>query len=340
MISIALCTYNGSRFLREQLASLAAQERQPDELVISDDLSSDETISIAGEFAESAPFPVRILRNEKNVGSTKNFERAIAACSGDIIALCDQDDFWLPQKLKLTEAEFAKDPTVGLVFSDAALTDENLRPIGVRLWQETFRRRDQQMFEAGRALEVLLQYNVVTGAAMAFRSVLKPVVLPIPILTEFIHDGWISLAASMCSQIRFIREPLIKYRQHPGQQLGAGLSRWGLPRVERFRLTVESRARTVQRLDEFLEVFTAEKLDEMRSIAPDRSRVPDRSALERLVRETQSRIDDNVEHLKARVSLSESRLRRVPEILAEMRTGRYDVHSRGWQSALLDIVRK
>lgn len=340
MISIALCTYNGSRYLKEQLDSIAAQSRPPNELIIRDDRSTDDTVEIARQFAAIAPFPVQVHVNAENVGSTRNFELAIEACSGDIIALSDQDDLWLPNKLERLEAEFAADPGVGLVFSDATLTDENLSPLGVRLWRETFKRRDQREFEAGRAVEVLLQYNVVTGATMAFRSELRPAVLPIPKLTEFIHDGWISLIAALTSEVRFIREPLIKYRQHPGQQLGAGLSRWGIPRLERFRLTVESRSMTSQRLNEFLELFSNEKLDVMRDVALDKSRVPSRAGLEQLIIDTQRRIDDNVEHLKRRLALDNSRIKRLPQVLEEWRTGRYYVHSRGWQSVLLDVVRK
>jgi glycosyltransferase involved in cell wall biosynthesis len=340
MISIALCTYNGSRYLKEQLESIAGQTRPPDELIIRDDRSTDDTVEIARRFAETASFLVQVHVNSENVGSTRNFELAIEDCSGDIIALSDQDDLWMPRRLERLESEFAADPRVGLVFSDAELTDENLSPLGVRLWRETFKRRDQGEFEAGRAVDVLLQYNVVTGATMAFRSSLRPAILPIPKLTEFIHDGWISLVAALTSRVRFVREPLIKYRQHPGQQLGAGLSRWGIPRLERFRLTVESRSRTSQRLNEFLEVFSDAKLDVLRGVALDRLAVPDRAELERMIIETQARIDDNVEHLKRRLALPNSRVKRLPQVLDEWRTGRYYVHSRGWQSVLLDVVRK
>ena len=340
MISVALCTYNGSRYLREQLDSIASQTRRPDELVIRDDMSADETVEIAERFAEKAPFPVNIHRNTENFGSTRNFESAIEACRGEIIALSDQDDVWEPQKLERIETEFAADPGLGMVFSDAMLTDENLRPLGIRLWRETFRRRDQREFTSGRAVEVLLQYNVVTGATMAFRSDLKPAVLPIPELTEYIHDAWIALIAAMASRVKFIPEPLVRYRQHAGQQLGAGLSRWEISRLERYKLTTESRAQTYRRLDEFLEVFSPERLEAIRSAALAPALVPSREKLESLILEARRRTDDNVEHLNARISLPTSRLMRLPAVFNEWWHGRYDVHSRGWQSALLDVVRK
>src|SRR4051794_15860948 len=97
MFSVAMCTYNGARFIGAQLASVAAQTRTPDELIVCDDRSTDETVAIVQKFADSAPFRVRLHVNEENLGSTKNFERAVSLCEGDLIALCDQDDVWLPE---------------------------------------------------------------------------------------------------------------------------------------------------------------------------------------------------------------------------------------------------
>src|SRR6266567_6944512 len=103
-ISVAMCTYNGARFLREQLESIAAQSRLPDELVVCDDGSTDETVETIKAFVGRAPFAVRLEINSKNLGSTKNFEKAIGLCEGEIIALADQDDVWKPQKLAVLEA--------------------------------------------------------------------------------------------------------------------------------------------------------------------------------------------------------------------------------------------
>jgi len=95
-ISVAMCTYNGSRFLENQLNSIGAQEVQPFELVICDDGSTDSTVQIIEAFRETVSFPVHLHRNSTNLGSTRNFQEAIELCRGDIIALCDQDDYWLP----------------------------------------------------------------------------------------------------------------------------------------------------------------------------------------------------------------------------------------------------
>src|ERR1051326_9204347 len=126
-LSIALCTYNGAVYLKEQLESIAAQTRRPDELVISDDQSTDNTLRVIEEFAPTAGFPVRLSVNESNLGTPKNFEKAISLCRGDVIVLSDQDDVWHPDKLESVERVFESKPQLSLVFSNAELVDETLR---------------------------------------------------------------------------------------------------------------------------------------------------------------------------------------------------------------------
>src|SRR4051812_33755133 len=126
-ISVALCTYNGAKYLPAQLASLVQQTHLPIELIVCDDSSTDATPQILKEFAAISPFSVRLQFNEANLGSTKNFEKAIGLCTGAVIATCDQDDVWLPQKLERIAAVFDKEPDVGLAFSDAILVDDELR---------------------------------------------------------------------------------------------------------------------------------------------------------------------------------------------------------------------
>src|SRR5205814_1057756 len=199
----AMCTYNGGRYVGEQLDSIAAQTRRPDELIICDDRSTDETVRVVEEFAKSAGFGVRLYVNGRNLGSTKNFERAIGLCGGELIALADQDDVWLPGKLERLEQEFERDPCAGLVFSDAEVVDERLRPLGYTVWQSLgFDARARKTFAEGSGFEALLARNVVTGAAMAFRSRFRGLVLPLREVGGgrygwpewgLIHDGWIAL---------------------------------------------------------------------------------------------------------------------------------------------------
>ncbi|MEP6944386.1 MAG: glycosyltransferase family 2 protein [Acidobacteriota bacterium] len=339
-ISVSLCTYNGSRFLREQLESIASQSRLPDEIVIVDDDSSDDTGKIAFDFAKKSVVPVTIHINETNLGSTRNFEKAIELCSGDVIALCDQDDVWLPQKLTRMEHEFASDPRVGLVFSNAYLVDENLKHLRRDLWRETFRSRDRSRFSRGDAADVLLQYNVVTGATLAFRAELRSLILPMPILRGLIHDGWIALIAAISSRIVALPEKLVKYRQHSSQQLGAGLSRWQISRVERCNLTIVDRKIAIARLNDFRKIFDFGFLELVEAMARTPECVPDVDEINRMLEEAETRIESHIAHLSARAKLSGSRALRVPQVLGEINTGRYGEYSRGLQSALLDLVYK
>src|SRR5262249_24400476 len=117
-ISVAMCTYNGAEFLRAQLQSIITQSRPPDEIVICDDRSTDDTQNLLERFASELPVPIKLHINDQNLGSVKNFERAINLCTGDVIALSDQDDVWRNDKLQRFETVLNNSPAAGLVFSD------------------------------------------------------------------------------------------------------------------------------------------------------------------------------------------------------------------------------
>jgi len=338
-ISVALCTYNGSRYLQEQLDSIAAQTRRPDEIVISDDASTDGTLETAERFAATAAAEVHIVRGEQNIGSDKNFERAIAKCSGDIIFLADQDDVWLPHKVERMMRGF-DDPQVGMAFSNAKVVDAELRPLGLPLWRWTFRAYDRKMFAEGRAAEVLLYYNVVTGATMAFRRSLVSAALPIPKLTGMIHDGWISLIASLTSRVAAVDEQLILYRQHDAQQLGVGHGQRDASRADQHRRIVEERLRANERFDQFAELFDEARLAAMRAAAPMPELVPDRRRLASMLEAARLRISLEIAHLQTRMNYPKLRIARIAPVLAELYSGRYYEFSRGGQSALLDTIRK
>jgi glycosyltransferase involved in cell wall biosynthesis len=218
-LSIALCTYNGAAYLNEQLESIAAQTRTPDELVISDDQSTDDTLRLIEEFAATAGFRVRLSVNESNLGTAKNFEKAISLCRGDVIVLSDQDDVWHSDKLESIERLFAEKPQLALVFSNAELVDETLR-----LFDQTFfdlvhfNDEKQRLVKSGRALDLQLRENLFLGCTMALRATLKELVLPISGDGPLVHDGWIMLLVAAVGEIDFINRPLVKYRQHSAQQ--------------------------------------------------------------------------------------------------------------------------
>lgn len=218
-----MCTYNGAAYLPEQLASLSAQTRLPDELVVCDDSSTDNrTREMVTDLARRAPFPVRLFVNKQNLGSRQSFELAIRRCRGEIIFLCDQDDIWREDKLAVIERAFSSSPQTGLVFSDGEVVDENLVRLGSL--STNFHDDGRTDIEEQNVFKALLRRNLVTGATLAFRSNLSRLVLPIPRHTIFQHDAWIALIVAAVARVTFISEPLIKYRQHPGQQIGASIA--------------------------------------------------------------------------------------------------------------------
>jgi glycosyltransferase involved in cell wall biosynthesis len=206
-LSVAMCTYNGARFLGEQLESIAVQTRLPDELVVCDDGSVDESVEILRSFADHAPFPVRLGINERNLGSTKNFEKAISLCKGDIIFLSDQDDVWLPKKVEIVNQVFAEEECCGVVAVDATVTDEELCPKGTTLLRSRAGVLSDRMSFA-RLYAQTFKY----GCTLAFRASLRKILLPISL--HWGHDNWICFISSIFSKVVVIEESLMLYRRH------------------------------------------------------------------------------------------------------------------------------
>lgn len=221
-ISVAMCTYNGGRYLQEQLESIALQSRLPMELVICDDQSTDDTISILKRFQAEAPFTVKVIRNSQRLGSTKNFDQAIELTRGELVALCDQDDRWEPVKLERLSEALRENPFLGGVFSDANLIDGDGRKTGQRLFaKHKFTPAKQQTF-ISCPTATLLKHDVVTGATLMFRASIRRYCSPIPV--SWVHDGWLAWMIALHSRLGLIAEPLIDYRIHAGQQLGVAES--------------------------------------------------------------------------------------------------------------------
>jgi hypothetical protein len=321
-ISVAMCTYNGAEFLPAQLASIVQQSRPPDEIVICDDASTDATRSLLEQFANSSEIPVALHFNTENLGTIKNFEQAICLCTGDAIALSDQDDVWRKDKLELTEAAFQKNPNAGVIFSDAEIVDANLNPLGRRMWDEVgFDTHKQKLVAHGRALDVLITGWTATGATMAFRTEYRDLSLPIPTNIQMIHDGWIALTVACVAGVVTIDEPLIEYRQHERQQIGAPAR---LPKAPQAS-TVEAfkRRNSNTELHNILETLEQRLLDHT-------DRFDCRKAL--------SFVRDYSRHLDARANLPQRRLNRLPTILRELLTWRYHEYANGFKSAAKDLV--
>ena len=226
-LSIALCTYNGSRFLLEQLQSLANQTLKPFEIVICDDCSTDDTISIVQEFSNE--LNIKVFVNNFPLKVTKNFEKAISLCSGDIILMCDQDDIWHPDKLAKIQSYFQENPSKSAVFCDANLIDESGLSLGKKFWSVVrFHEPQIRQFKNGNAVDILLAGNRSAGCMMAFRKELIQNIIPFPThIPLMIHDNWITIVAAMLDKIGLIEEQLNSYRQHSFQQIGTRSKKQG-----------------------------------------------------------------------------------------------------------------
>lgn len=313
-LSIALASYNGERYISEQLDSIARQNRLPDELIVSDDASNDATRAIVLDFARRARFPVRLQTNNERLGSTRNFEAAVRGCNGDIIFLCDQDDVWYPDKIALIEERFINDPKVGAVFTNADVVDQDLHPFGPQLWKILkFSPEKQARVAAGDALEVLLKQFVVTGATMAFRSTYRDLILPIP---DVWHDAWIALIVGATSRLAALPTALIAYRQHSTNQIGVPRRR-----ASRGKTCAQIYGPQIAYYD-----FARTRLLEFSNRLPE---------AERQIR----RFDEKLIFLRACAALPDSRWNRLPIVLHELIKFRYHRYANGLKSVRKDLLR-
>lgn len=218
MISVCVATYNGEKYLAEQLESILSQLSDNDEIVISDDNSQDRTIEIAESFADPRIF---IIKNSVNRGVVRNFERALEASKGDYIFLSDQDDVWLEGKValsieKLKELEQGNKERPVLVFSDMTVTDKNLKTVTQSQFRHT--KNDTATSPTPKILSVA---NRLPGNTLAFNRKAKEISLPIEDFAVM-HDWWISCAVvSTGGAVGVIDKPLVLYRQHANNVLGA-----------------------------------------------------------------------------------------------------------------------
>ncbi|HLL95406.1 MAG TPA: glycosyltransferase family 2 protein [Spirosoma sp.] len=220
--SIALCTYNGENYLQAQWQSILSQHQQPDEVVICDDQSTDGTVALLQQFAAEAPFPVRILENKQRLGYNKNFEYVLGQCTSDLIFICDQDDYWFPEKISTMSQYMVDHPTAQLAFCDAWITDEQLQGRQSRFWESIrFDKQIQKRWLAGESMDIMLDGNRVMGCATVIRRIFLAMLLPVPdAIPGYIYDGWLGLVSAAYEVIHFIDKPLQLYRTHQEQQVG------------------------------------------------------------------------------------------------------------------------
>lgn len=208
MVSIALATYNGEKYLKEQVDSLLAQTYKDIEIVACDDGSSDTTVKILQDYA-AKDSRIKVFINEKNLGFAKNFEKIISNCRGEFIALCDQDDVWTEDHVECLVNSIGDND---LVCGNAFLTDSELNNSGIDLFSTTDceflpQKKEDWFF-------YFLHFGFFQGACTLFRKSLAETALPIPEGIKF-HDYWLSLTAAYRNGVKYLPEKcLIYYRQH------------------------------------------------------------------------------------------------------------------------------
>ncbi len=218
-LSVAMCTYNGSRYVRAQIDSILKQTMPIDELIVSDDGSTDGTTNIIRETFSGMYTPRLVILQGERLGITRNFERALSACNGEILFLCDQDDVWLPNKVEIFVRFMEQHPDVLLAFSNARLVDAEGQDLGASQFEMVRLSRRLIRSLTGRSpMTALLRRNVVTGATVALRREL--LVFARPFVNGWLHDEWLAICASAKSRVGVIEEPLVHYRQHSNNQCG------------------------------------------------------------------------------------------------------------------------
>jgi glycosyltransferase involved in cell wall biosynthesis len=216
-ISVAMPTYNGEKFLREQLDSIYNQTMRPDEVVVVDDCSKDGTVDILREYQQK--YGLKFYVNEQNLGYNKNFEKAIKLCTGDYIALSDQDDIWFPEKIEESYKTIFKYPSdkPALVSSFGQQVNANMRAV----------RHEVSGFQSGDWHLQLTRYYSQGCTLMMNRKLLEYI---IPFPDDIIYDAYIGLIASMIGNREYIGKPLMYYRLHGGNSLAnkGAAKQWSL----------------------------------------------------------------------------------------------------------------
>lgn len=318
--SVVLCTYNGVCFLPALWDSLLAQTRLPDQIVVRDDASSDGTWELLASLHDAGVargIDVSLARNPRNLGYAKNFEGALADASGDVLFLCDQDDVWHPDKLAAMLACFEQRPRLTLLHTDARLIDAAGEHLHCTLFHALeVTRKEIAGIHNGHAFNVLLRRNLATGATLALRHSLLADALPFP--DEWVHDEWLAILAAAIGEVDCLETPLMDYRQHGGNQIGARrrnlADKWaraGEPRIAYLEWLTRRCDALIERLQRLGSRVSVGGVDAARG---------------------------KLAHLECRLRLPVARPRRLWPVLREALAGRYARYSMGLRAVAYDLL--
>lgn len=202
LVSICLATYNGEKYLKEQLDSIINQTHKNLELIVQDDCSSDKTIEILESYKDK--IDITIYKNEQNLGYIKNFESVLKKANGNFIAMCDQDDIWEKDKIELLLKNI-DDAT--LIYSDSLLVDKDAKSLDKKFSQSL-----KNNFVSTKNPLAFLNDNCVSAHAMLFKKELLEFIFPFP--ANIFFDAWIAANGASLNGIKFYDACLVHYRQH------------------------------------------------------------------------------------------------------------------------------
>lgn len=330
-VSVAMCTFNGTRFVGAQLASIFAQSEVPAEIVIVDDGSTDDTVAIVkrtvAELAAATPLytkvDVRVLQNPSSLGVTANFEKAISATTKDVIFLCDQDDVWHADRVAVQRAQLNAGATVS--FGDARLVDASGEPLGHSLFEALAVRADELAGVLGSSpLSTLIRRNIVTGATVAFRRELFEAARPFPL--AWVHDEWLVMVAAIRHLGFGVTEALVDYRQHGANEIGVRKRTLG---IKLRRLLAPGADRNVRLLARASALAERGAGVGATGLGAGRREASD---------DDEKLIAAAVRHQQRRSTYPRNRLIRWMFVVPEILSRRYFVVSNGVQDILRDIV--
>jgi len=303
-VSVALCTYNGARYIAEQIDSILSQELVPTEIVLADDGSTDGTVELAWRAYAAhvdSTVKLRVLPPQAHLGVTRNFERAVLAAENELIALCDQDDVWRSDRLSSAVLSFDRDPSLLLQHSDATLIDATGNSVGSTLLDALrLSPRERGAIADGQAFSAYIRRNLVTGATVIFRRRLLDAAIPFPL--GWVHDEWLAIIAAALGTVELLDEPLIDYRQHGSNQIGVSAPTLGY----RVRRMLEPRGARYEMLSRRADVLL-DRLIQLKAPSSTIACAADKARFERV-----------------RAALPRRRLSRVRTVLLELRRGAYD----------------
>ena len=227
-IDILLATYNGAKYLREQIDSILKQTYSNFRLLISDDCSTDETLDILKEYEEKDS-RITVYRQEENLGYVKNFEFLLGLVENKIFALSDQDDIWIEDKIEVAIKKI-EETKADLYFSDLYLIDEKGNKISDSFWKQ---KGFYKKVIKDKKYKGLLLNNYVTGCTIVSKKEFIKKITPFP--KEMMHDYWIAIVVSLKGKIVYDKVPHINYRQHTDNQVGSKMKSKELNSLDEIR---------------------------------------------------------------------------------------------------------